>query len=582
MMLMNSEREQLAKHLVTFERVADKALHSTSPLLDPCQPTDRAPAQINSVTMESQDSHRSALTWLPSFLRSKTSDMNADETSNGLTRPSENTALLPKPDDGAASEPESYGLAGRKDSTRLQKIGSEFWVLLTGSIPVILAYALQNSLQTISVLIVGRLSPEALSVAAFSYMFALATAWLIGMGGTTAIDTLASVSFTGSKDKHDLGIILQRAFAILTIFYVPIAILWLCSEPVFKALGQEDYIARDSSRFLSVLIPGGLGYIYFECMKKYLQAQGIMRPGTYVLLITSPINAGLNFLFVYTFRLGLLGGPIATGISYWLSFLLLLAYTRFVDGYQCWGGLDRKALHNIGTFARIAGLGIVHVGTEWWAFEIVAIVAGQLGSVPLAAQSVIMTADQVMNTIPFGVGVATSARVGNLLGAKNAKGAALASNTAAVLSMILGAIVLAILMGTKQNFARMFNDDDRVVSLTARVLPYVALFQIADGLNGSCGGALRGMGRQHVGAAVNIISYYCGALPLGIWLAFHGWGLGGLWVGQCIALYVVGFAEWAIVAFSDWNRQVENAFGRMDAGDRAEQGSGDFDEDDEQ
>lgn len=183
-------------------------------------------------------------------------------------RPDETTSLLPKPADEDHEEDEIDG-TGR---TRTQRIAAEFWILFTSSIPVILAYTLQNSLQTISVLIVGRLSPEALAVAAFSYMFAMASAWLIGMGGTTAIDTLASASFTGSKNKHDLGVILQRALIVLTIFYIPVAVLWLCSEPVFKALGQEDYIARDSSKFLTVLIPGGLGYIYFECMKKYLQA----------------------------------------------------------------------------------------------------------------------------------------------------------------------------------------------------------------------------------------------------------------------------------------------------------------------
>ena len=155
------------------------------------------------------------------------------------------------------------------------------------------------------------------------------------------------------------------------------------------------------------------------------------------------------FRSVYTFKLGLLGAPIATGISYWLSCLLLLAYTRFVAGSECWGGFDRRCFRNIGSFARIAMLGVIHVGTEWWAFEIVAIVAGQLGTIPLAAQSVIMTADQVMNTIPFGVGVATSSRIGNLLGSKKAKGAALSANTAAWLSMLLGALVLAILMATK-------------------------------------------------------------------------------------------------------------------------------------
>ncbi|WPH04002.1 Hypothetical protein R9X50_00688600 [Acrodontium crateriforme] len=505
--------------------------------------------------------------FLPAFL---VSNNDSKPTTTGL--PDETTSLLPVADDeGTLTEGESYELEDGTQS-RTRRIALEFWELFRDSMPVVFAYTLQYSLQSVSVLIVGRLSPEALSVAAFSYMFAMSTGWLIGLGGTTAIDTLASASFTGSKDKHELGVILQRAFVVLGIFYIPVAILWFFSEPVFQLLGQEDYISRDSCTFLRILIPFGPGYILFECMKKFLQAQGIMRPGTYVLLITSPINAALNYLFVYPLGLGLWGAPLATGITYWLNFLLLILYTRFVAGFEAWGGFDRRCLRGIGSFARIAALGIIHVGSEWWAFEIVAIVSGQLGTIPLAAQSVIMTADQVMSTIPFGVGVATSSRIGNFLGAKNAAGASRAANAAAWLSIILGAVVLAILMGTKDKFALIFNDDERVVRLTAEVLPYVALFQIADGLNGSCGGTLRGMGLQWVGATVNIVSYYCAALPLGIYLAFHGWGLSGLWVGQCIALYLVGFAEWAIVAFSNWDKQVQNAFKRMDAQERAEHG----------
>lgn len=40
---------------------------------------------------------------------------------------------------------------------------------------VILSYILQNSIQTIAVLIVGRLGPDELSAAAFSYMLAFVT-----------------------------------------------------------------------------------------------------------------------------------------------------------------------------------------------------------------------------------------------------------------------------------------------------------------------------------------------------------------------------------------------------------------------
>ena len=530
--------------------------------------------------------------WLPTFMRRP----NSRKTPSTGTPPNERSKLLPNgaKDSEHPEEPENgeiYALLNPLSESKSpwRAVLNEFKVLLNGSIPVILAYALQNSLQTISVVIVGRGSPEDLATAAFAYMFAMSTGWLIALGGTTALDTLCSSAYTGSRDPHNLGVFLQRAFVVLGVFYIPVAILWFFAEPIFKALGQGDQLSHDSARFLWCLIPGGLGYIYFECMKKYLQAQGrfhldrnnsrrllicpeIMRPGTYVLLITSPINAALNFLFVYTFKMGLLGAPVATGVSYWLSFLLLLAYARYVKGWESWGGWSRKCFHHIGTFARLAGLGIIHVGTEWWAFEIVALAAGRLGTIPLAAQSVIMTSDQVMNTIPFGVGVAASARVGNLLGARDAKGASRAANTAAWLSMMLGTVVLVILMGSKDHFAKIFNNDADVVILTAEVLPFVALFQIADGLNGSCGGSLRGMGRQHIGAAVNIVSYYCGALPLGIWLAFHGWGLKGLWVGQCIALYIVGMLEWIIVAWSNWEHQVKKAFERMDDGERTENG----------
>lgn len=217
-------------------------------------------------------------------------------------------------------------------------------------------------------------------------------------------------------------------------------------------------------------------------------------------------------------------------------------------------------------------MGVVHVGTEWWAFEIVALAAGRLGTIPLAAQSVIMTADQVINTVPFGLGVAASARIGNLLGGQRATEARRAAHCAAVLSCALGSVILAALMAGKDGFGRLFSDDERVARLVAEVMPFVALFQIADGLNGSCGGVLRGMGRQWVGALVNIVSYYCGALPGGVYLAFHGWGLAGLWVGQCVALYLVGALEWVIVGMSRWEKECERALERLEAGGMGEGG----------
>ena len=213
--------------------------------------------------------------WLPNFLRKSKGEDDAKE--NG--KPNETSSLLPKPNGhtGESEEPENgeiYGLEDDQKST-WRAVTQEFKILSKGSIPVIIAYALQNSLQTLSIVVVGRGSPEDLATAAFSYMFAQSTGWLIALGGTTALDTLCSSTFTGSKDPHGLGVLLQRSFITLGGFYVPVAIIWIFSEPIFKALGQSDQLSHDSARFLWCLIPGGLGYIYFECMKKYLQAQGL-------------------------------------------------------------------------------------------------------------------------------------------------------------------------------------------------------------------------------------------------------------------------------------------------------------------
>lgn len=87
------------------------------------------------------------------------SSMPTPESPSSIPFNDESTALLPK-----------VPLAGAQTNTpQYRQWLAEIWLLTKASIPVILAYTLQNSLQTISVLIVGRLSPEALATAAFCY-----------------------------------------------------------------------------------------------------------------------------------------------------------------------------------------------------------------------------------------------------------------------------------------------------------------------------------------------------------------------------------------------------------------------------
>jgi MATE family multidrug resistance protein len=54
-----------------------------------------------------------------------------------------------------------------------------------------------------------------------------------------------------------------------------------------------------------------------------------------------------------------------------------------------------------------------------------------------------------LNTIPFGIGVAASARVGNLIGSRSAVGAKNAAHASALVSVIVGAFVMITMIATK-------------------------------------------------------------------------------------------------------------------------------------
>ncbi|KAG0698195.1 MATE efflux family protein [Suillus ampliporus] len=442
--------------------------------------------------------------------------------------------------------------------------------LVIDSIPVILSYILQNSIQTVSIVITGRLGAEELSAAAFSLMLAYVTGWCIALGGGSALDTLGSQAFTGGSRSTDLSVHFQRCVVLLWILLIPVGVLWVFMEPVLLAIKEPPRLCKDVQDILRILLFGAPGYIAFESLKKYLQCQGIMKAATLVLVIVSPINIALNIFLVHYTSLGMLGCPVALSITYWCAFFLLIAVTSMSSAHKqnaTWGGFQPRAVFDIEScvaFLKLALPGILMVGTEWAAFEIVALAAGRLGDLSLAAQSVIMTTDQIISTLPFGFGVVASNRIGNLIGARTAIGARNAAHAIALVSVIVGFAVMIVMLAARNRFGYLFSDDEDVVRLVSKVMPLVASFQIADGLANSCGGVLRGQGRQHLGAMFNLVAYYILALPIGITLAFKtGLGLQGLWIGQVIGLFIVGLSEYGVVWLgTNWDREIQKGIKR--------------------
>jgi MATE family multidrug resistance protein len=68
---------------------------------------------------------------------------------------------------------------------------------------------------------------------------------------------------------------------------------------------------------------------------------GIMKANLFVTLLASPLNVFLQYLLVWSpYAIGARGAPVATSLTYIVIPLLTLAYIRFVEGGEAWGGWD--------------------------------------------------------------------------------------------------------------------------------------------------------------------------------------------------------------------------------------------------
>ncbi|CAE6466548.1 unnamed protein product [Rhizoctonia solani] len=165
---------------------------------------------------------------------------------------------------------------------------------------------------------------------------------------------------------------------------------------------------------------------------------------------------------------------------------------------------------------------------------------------------------------PYCLGMATTVRVGNLLGSGHAQMAKLAAETAIGMSLVVAIILSTMFMIFRNNWGYLFNDEENVVSLAASVLPLVALFQIFDGATAISDGVPRARGILGLGAIINICSYYVVGLPAGVALAFWAHlGLKGLWAGLSIALFCAALISMFVVYQTNRDLEVSRARERL-------------------
>ncbi|KAG6004142.1 hypothetical protein E4U21_001359 [Claviceps maximensis] len=442
----------------------------------------------------------------------------------------------------------------------------ETMTIVLYSMPLIITFFLQYSINVASIFAVGRIGKIELGAVSLANMSQAISCLAPFQGLATSLDTLCAQAY-GSGHKHLVGLQCQRMACFLLCLALPVAVLWLFAESILVYVVPDPETARLAALYLKIMIFSIPGIILFEVGKRFTQAQGLFRATTYVLIIAAPVNIFVNWLLVWRIGLGFVGAPIAVAITETLLPILLFLYVVFVDGKQCWGGFSRRALSNWWVMIRLALPGMIMVEAEWLAFEIMTLLAGRFGTEYLAAQSVVVTLSSISYQIPFPMSIAASTRVANLMGAGLVDAAKITGKVTFVAALVIGLLNLTAFSALRFHLPLLFTNDPGVIQVVASVLPFVAVMQVFDGLSAGAHGLLRGIGKQSIGGPANLISYYVVSLPISLALAFGlGWELQGLWAGVTVGLVLVSIIEYTYLLKTDWHKAALEAEARNAAG----------------
>ncbi|KAI8986779.1 MATE efflux family protein [Trametes punicea] len=450
----------------------------------------------------------------------------------------------------------------------LQMFKEETAILAKYTLPVFVTHLFEYSLVIASVISIGHLSTTALAASTLGSMTASVSGYSIIQGFASTLDTMLPSAWTSSQPQL-VGLWAQRMAVVMAAALVPILMIWFSSESILLFLKQEPEVARLAAVYLRYAAIGLPAYAFNSISRRYFQSQGLFTVPTRIILGVAPVNAALNYLLVWgpkPFRLGFIGAPVATAVSFNLISIMSILYGVFFVPKTAWHPLSMRCFTSLGVLVQLGLSGVGQVASEWWSWELIGLAASQLGPTALATQSVLLVSASTTYQAPFALSVASSVRIGNLLGEENAKRAGVASKCSILMSLVISAVWSTMFMLFRRSWALLFNNDPAVVSLVASILPLVALFQVFDGLGAITAGILRAIGKQFTGALLNLSAYYVVGIPFGIWLAFwRGMQLHGLWVGLTVSLvYCAAVGVW-ICLRTNWEREVEKVRVRLEA-----------------
>ncbi|XP_055828823.1 protein DETOXIFICATION 14-like [Solanum dulcamara] len=431
------------------------------------------------------------------------------------------------------------------------------------AMPMVVVTLSQHLVRVLSMMMIGHLGELSLSGASIATSLTNVTGYSLILGMASGLETLCGQAY-GAKQYKKLGIYTTGAIISLLLVCIPISILWLYVDKLLIFMHQDPLISIEAGKYSIWLLVSLFPFAILQAITRYLQTQSLILPMVLSSVATLCFHVPICWLFVFKFDFGSGGAAFAIGLSYWFNLLLLGLYVRYSKSCENTRIYFSKeeVFASIREFFPLAIPSACMICLEWWTFEIVILLAGVLPN-PQLETSVLSICLSIASThyfLPFSLGAGASTRVSNELGAGNDEAAKMAVRAALTISMADAVISSTIFFLCHHVVGYAFSNEKEVVDYISNMTPFLCILIVSDCIQAVLSGVARGSGWQHLGAYVNLGSFYLAGIPVAIIFGFlfhlHG---KGLWIGLNVGNLLQSLLLSLITSFTNWKKQASIA-----------------------
>lgn len=347
----------------------------------------------------------------------------------------------------------------------------------------------------------------------------------------------------GAEDRSEVsahvksGLVLG-ALAGLAGFGVMMAVY-----PLLGPIGQPAEVLAILLPYWAAMALWIVPFTMFFVLKGLFDGVGREWTGVVLSYLGVVVNVPANYLLIHVAGLGVLGAGLASILSQTVSLLAGLAVWQLSKGLApyrvpapfSWGRVWTQLREGLPLCLGYAG--------EGGAYAFMGIMIGWLGATALAAHQVANAIAGLAYVIPLGMAGAVAIRIGQAIGgAQRDRLRPILTAGLLIVTVWQCLVALTFLLGGRY-MAEALSTDPAVVTLAATLFLVLALMQIADGIQSTALGALRGMMDNRVPTAITLVAYWPLALPAGYLLGLVlGQGAAGVWLGYTLGIAVAAVA----------------------------------------